>query len=463
MTQHGDASARLDHRRALPAAGCTTDDPAHAWKRERYRTRFFRVWGYIGIAIIVIAVCWGLGKLDDALFVLGGGSLLAFLYAPIVNALHTHLKVPRLLGTFVGLLVVLGLVALLVLVLIPPVSEQVSGLINALPGYVQGLQQIWYDLNDFIQQNPDGQIKTFLDNLVAQASTLGSQIASKAAGGLLSGITGFVGNFINVFMMLVVSFWLAKDFPRIERELSNVVGPRRGEDYRIVTSVFSRSLSGYLRGIIITSTCTGVIAGLGFWMLGVPYSMLLGVVTGVLNIIPYIGPWTGGALAFLVGLSVGPVPAFMSIVVTVLAQQFTDNLISPKVMQSAVSLHPVLVIVALSAGGSLGGVAGMLLAVPLTAALKGTFVYYFEKKTGRQLVSRDGMLFRGEQFSDAYGNPRPACDALGLDIKGDKGVPPRIREAELAREAQAAEASRRAAASGHTGTDPAQKEGQDAS
>lgn len=434
-------------RPALPAAGLTTVDPAVQQRREKYRARFFRVWGYIGIGIIVIAVCWALGHLGDALFVLGAGSLLAFLYAPIVNFLHSRLRVPRLLGTFIGLLVVIGIVALLALSILPPITSQVMGLVNALPSYVQELQQIWVDINTFIQQNPDGQVKTFLDNLVSQAGSFGTQFAQKAAGGLFSGVTSFVGNFINIFMMLVVSFWLAKDFPRIERELSNIVGPRRGEDYRIVTSVFSRSLSGYLRGIIITSACTGCIAGVGFWVLGIPYSLLLGVVTGFLNVIPYIGPWTGGALGFLVGLSVGPVPAFLSLAVTILAQQFTDNLISPKVMQSAVALHPVLVIFALSAGGALGGVFGMVLAVPLTAAVKGTFVYYFEKKTGRQLVSSDGMLFRGQEFRDEHGNPRPACDALGVDVKGDRGVPPRIREAELA--AEAAEARRTDAAALH--------------
>ena len=233
-------------------------------------------------------------------------------------------------------------------------------------------------------------------------------------------------------MAVVVSFWLAKDFPRIEHELSTIAGPRVGNDYRIVTSVFGRSLGGYLKGLLITSSCTGHIAGVGYWILGVPYSGLLGLTTAVLNVIPYIGPWVGGGLAFIVGLTVGWGPAILSIVITVCAQQFTDSFVSPKVMQSAVSLHPALVIIALVAGGSIGGIAGMILAVPLTAAVKGVFVYYFEKKTGRQLVSKDGAIFKGERFCDAAGNPRPACDALGVDIEGDKGVPPRIRE-EVAR------------------------------
>ena len=404
-----------------------------ASRAERYRTRFHRVWGYIGIGIIVVAACWCLGKLGDAISVLLAGGILAFIYAPITNALDRHLHVPRVIGTFVGMITVFAAVALLAFVIFPPIFSQAVSFLSALPGFVSQIQDLWNEFNEYLSLNPTGQVQTFLaslsESIGSQVSSLAGNVASSTASGLFSGIKSVFSSFITGFMALVISFWLAKDFPRIEHEIANIVGPRRGEDYRIVTSVFGRSLSGYLKGLIVTSTCTGVIAGLGFWILGVPYALLLGLLTAVLNVIPYIGPWVGGALGFLVGLSVGPVPAVLSIAVTIIAQQFTDNLISPKVMQSAVSLHPVLVIAALAAGSSLGGIIGMITAVPLTAAVKGTFVYYFEKKTGRQLVSDDGALFRGDPFCDEEGNPRPACDSLGVDVLGEKGVPERIKAA----------------------------------
>ena len=409
------------------------DGGVRSARAERYRRRFFRVWGYIGIGIIVVAVCWCLGKIGDAISVLLAGGILAFIYAPITNALDKHLHVPRTLATFIGMITVFAAIGLLSFVIFPPIISQAASFVSALPGFLAQIQDLWNDFNEFLALNPDGQVQTFLASITesvgGQVSQLASSVASSTASGLFTGIKSVFSSFVTGFMAVVISFWLAKDYPRMEREVANIVGPRRGEDYRIVTSVFGRSLSGYLKGLIVTSTCTGVIAGLGFWVLGVPYAMLLGLLTAVLNVIPYIGPWVGGGLGFLDGLTVGPVPAVLSIAVTVLAQQFTDNLISPKVMQSAVSLHPVLVIAALSAGGSLGGILGMIAAVPLTAAIKGTFVYYFEKKTGRQLVSRDGSLFKGEPFCDKEGNPRPACDSLGVDVEGDKGVPERIKAA----------------------------------
>lgn len=402
---------------------------------RRYGSRAVRVWGYIGIGIIIIAVSFAFGRIWDALSVLFAGALMAFIYAPIVNFLDRRFHVPRLLGTLIGLLVLAVVALLLFVAMLPPITDQVVALAKAIPGYVGDVQQTWDSLVAYFDRLDPAvrdQISSMLVDFGQSVERIGSTLVSAVGDGLLRGVSGTVSAVVSFSMAVVVSFWLAKDFPRIEHELSTIAGPRVGNDYRIVTSVFGRSLGGYLKGLLITSSCTGLIAGVGYWILGVPYSGLLGLTTAVLNVIPYIGPWVGGGLAFIVGLTVGWGPAILSIVITVCAQQFTDSFVSPKVMQSAVSLHPALVIIALVAGGSIGGIVGMILAVPLTAAVKGVFVYYFEKKTGRQLVSKDGAIFKGERFCDAAGNPRPACDALGVDIEGDKGVPPRIRE-EVAR------------------------------
>ena len=411
---------------------------------RKYGSRAVRVWGYIGITIIAIAILWAIGRLGDAISVLFIGALMAFIYAPIVNWLDRRLHVPRILGTFIGMLVLFAVVVLLIFAILPPIVDQTMALLSAVPGYVEMIQESWNDIVAFIgsvDAQTQGAVSDLFNDLTSRAEQLASVIASAVGNTVVPTVFGAVTGVVNVFMALVISFWLAKDFPRMEREIATIVGPRIGDDYRIVTSVFGRSLGGYLKGLLLTSSCTGLIAGLGYWMLGIPYSGLLGLITGILNVIPYIGPWVGGALAFFVGLTVSPLHAFLSIVVSFCAQQLTDMFVSPKVMQSAVSLHPVLVIVALLGGGAIGGVGGMIMAVPLTAAAKGVFVYYFEKRTGRQLVRKEGALFRGEPFNDESGNPRPACDALGVDIAGDKGVPPRIKRERDERLRAAVEAS----------------------
>ena len=96
----------------------------------------------------------------------------------------------------------------------------------------------------------------------------------------------------------------------------------------------------------------------------------------------------------------------------VIAANVTDNVISPLIMRSAVKIHPVLSIVGIVIGNCLGGIVGMVLAIPLTAAIRGVFVYYFETRTKRQLVSEDGALFQSTPHRDAQGNVEAVFDAL---------------------------------------------------
>ena len=392
-------------------------------RARKYHTRFMRVWGYIGIGIIVIAVCWSLGHFGDAINMLVTGGVLAFIYAPIVNGLERRFKVPRLLGTVIGLLTVIVAAAVLLLVLLPPIIDQIAGLVSALPGFVKEIQQLWEQFNEYLALNPEGQVQKAIAGVYAQAEQFAGRIAQSAALGHLLGRDP---------RWSARSSWCScrwscpSGSPRTSRA-SSASSPSSPAPGAARTTASSPRCSA-ARSPATSRACSSpprARAAWPAWASGCSACRTRccwACSTGVLNFVPYIGPWTVGAFAFIVGLSVSPAVGFFSIVVSVVAQQFTDNLISPKVMQSAVALHPVLVLTALTAGGALGGILGMIAAVPLTAAIKGTFVYYFEKKTGRQLMSRDGMLFKGEPFCDEEGNPRPACDALGVDIEGEKGV-----------------------------------------
>ena len=183
----------------------------------------------------------------------------------------------------------------------------------------------------------------------------------------------------------------------------------------LTAAVLSRSTGGYMRGTLITSLANGLMVAAGLALLGHPYAGLLGIATFVLHFVPVVGPMLSSVSAVLLGLFVSPACAFWTLVVTVVAQNVTDNVLSPIVMRSAVKIHPALSLVGIIIGGCLGGPVGMVLAVPLTAAIRGLFVYYFETRTGRQLVSTEGALFGSTPFNDAEGRPRPTFDALDDD------------------------------------------------
>jgi predicted PurR-regulated permease PerM len=174
----------------------------------------------------------------------------------------------------------------------------------------------------------------------------------------------------------------------------------REEEALFISSVLARAFGGYLRGITIAGLCTGTIAGIGYYLIGLPYPAVLGLLTGLMNFIPYVGPWIAGSVCALIGLFISPIAALLSVVVTLVAQQATDNFITPRVMSSVVQVHPAIVLVGVFAGGALGGIPGLIVAIPLLSTVKALFVYYFEKRTHRKLIDEKGALFKGSPKRD---------------------------------------------------------------
>ena len=153
--------------------------------------------------------------------------------------------------------------------------------------------------------------------------------------------------------------------------------------------------------------------GVLFGVVGIPNYAALGGIAGLLNIIPIIGPWLGGALAAVVGIFISPWAALFALVGTIAIQQVVYTFVSPKIMANSVDVHPALTIIALMAGSAIGGamsglvgsLVGMLASIPAVAVAKAVFVYYFEKHTGRRIVSPEGVFFKGATAPDDVVDP----------------------------------------------------------
>lgn len=395
-----------------------TDTQASTRAGADARTVAFRVWTVVGLIIIGVALLDVFGVLAPVIEFLAVGSLIAFVASPIVNSLE-HRGVSRGIGSLVGLVVVLAVIACIVMVIVPIFTEQVMEILTRLPGQLRTLgdlvSQIAHDFKALSQGTWASDIDAMLSSLADAASRFVTQLAGDVGKGMVPFISQFASQIFVVFLALVLAYWLARDYPVIHREVGTIVGEDRETSYRFMIAILSSSVGGYMRGMIITSFVGGLLAFLGFVVIGHPYAALMGVVTGLFHLIPVIGPWFSSVIACLLAFFTAPMLALWTLIVTVVAQNVTDNIVSPKVMQSAVQVHPAMSLTALVVGSSLMGALGMVVAIPLCAALKGLFVFYFEKDTKRQLVAYDGAIFKGTPFRNEQGEPVPAFDALGDD------------------------------------------------
>jgi predicted PurR-regulated permease PerM len=358
---------------------------------RRWRQSALVVWTTIGGLVLLAVAFWALGKIAGALIPFVIAFILVFLLNWPVRALSAR-GMTR--GGAAALCIALAFLILGIVIgmMGPFVGRQVVSFANSAPSHLDQLEQTATALQ---ARYANIVFPQWLGGFVSAASARLSQFAvglgNDAAKVLVTTGGGVATGFLDFVLAIVIAFWALKDLPKLRAEVVAIAGPKYRDDAEHLIATVTRVVGGYLRGQTIASVATGTLATIGLAIIGVPYPLVLGMITFIFNYVPYVGPFIAGMVAAIVGLFVGPWTALLAIVVIVV----TDTFITPRVMSDQVDLHPILVIFSLLVGGSLFGIAGMLFAIPVAATGKGLFVYYYEQRTQRQLVTEDGALFKG--------------------------------------------------------------------
>ncbi|MBN2848167.1 MAG: AI-2E family transporter [Coriobacteriia bacterium] len=367
----------------------TTPRPHDRWLRA-----LVIAWALVGVLVLMTAAGWLLGKVAAALVPFGFAIIIVYLFRGPVAALEERgWKRGLAVGLcyLVGFIVVGGALAFI----IPPLVEQIREFVEAFPGYYDRAQALILDVQDRWQALVVPQwVAEALDNLQATIARQSAEWSAILAREVFSVGGRAIELFGNALLALVIGFWMLKDLPTIKQEALLLAGPERREEATVVTHQVSQVLGGYLRGQLILSSATAIIVVIGLTIFGVPYSLVIGLLAGLFNVIPWIGPALSAVIAGIAAAFVNPWLAVAGVGTVIAAQQLTEIFVQPRVMSEQVDLHPLLVIFSLLAGSVLFGFVGLLLAIPVAAVAKGLFVYYFEKYTDSKLTTEEGAFFR---------------------------------------------------------------------
>ena len=392
-------------------------------KTDKARRRFLNVWTIVGAIALTWVVVQLLNILSVPVAIVIWTTIIVFVLRGTVNKLE-EIGINRTVGAAIGYVIMFAVLALVAFLLFSPgvgMNTQFANLVENVPVYVQGISDWANDMYArYAYMLEDESVRAFVTDVQASAMDWAGDFAKNSASGAIAFGTGLANAFMAIGFALVVAFWILMQLPQLGRECKRLVGDAHAEDLEMLHITFTRVMGGYIKGTLLQCAIIGVACGILFAVLGIPNSMALGGITGILNIIPIIGPWLGGGLAAIVGIFVSPLVAVIAILGTIVIQQFVYTFISPKIMSDSVDIHPALTLIALMAGSALGGamgglpgsLVGMLASIPAVAVAKSVFVYYFEKRTGRRLVSKDGVFFLGTPSSSEDGDaPNPIADA----------------------------------------------------
>ncbi len=315
-----------------------------------------------GVVLLAVFIAIIATRIVSVLVLLFLGILLAESIRPIANKLQTW-KIPRGVAVMIVYLLLALVLTGLGLILVPPLVVQVrevdditSELTDWARDEVPRLYQISVDFG-------------FDDEVRELGSTLTSTI-TQLIGTLAVVPFQVLGFLFGIVSVLVIGFFWMSATERLNSSVIALLPPKRAEAVRSLAAELSLRAGGWVRGQVILMVFIGTVTFVGLFALGVPYPLALATWASLMEIIPIIGPFLGAIPAILVAFTESPWLALATAILYVIVQQLENNILVPKVMERAVGLHPILVMVGVLAGGVLYGILGIVIAVPLMAAMQ---------------------------------------------------------------------------------------------
>ena len=363
--------------RLVPAGRCNRRTALNQPDREADR-RFewlrglgIASWSIVGACAVLALLIWLLLQIKIIWPPLIFAVIIVYLVKPLVDRLERY-RVPRLMGGCLSYLLLGGLLVLVGVLIVPMINEQSAELVHQIPRLIDDTSAAAADVVDrlslpagFQDMDPLGELRSWFADPTNREVILGW---IGRAGRIARGVLEVA---IVVFLAPILAFYILVDAHNLRRAGERMIPDANRAEVIHLTSQIGKAVGGFIRGQLVVALVVGLLSSLALRLLDLPFWLIVGLLAGLLNIVPFVGPWVGGALGVSTALVVGdPVRAVWVAMAFLVIQQFDNHVVSPLILRVTVHLSPVTIILALLAGGSIGGLLGVLIAVPATAVLK---------------------------------------------------------------------------------------------
>jgi predicted PurR-regulated permease PerM len=320
--------------------------------------------------IAVALVGWLLYLLAPVLTPFIAAALLAYMGDPLADRLE-RLKLPRTLAVVAVFVLTFLVLGLLVLMVGPLIRAQVGALLDALPEIVRQVEQVWLpniaEMLDFEVGEEDIGIGAFISRYGDMAGSWGTKVlvgVTQSGGAVFAAV-------LSLFLVPILTFYLLRDWDTILAHIGALIPSAQHDTIVGLARDTDEMLGAFLRGQLLVMLALSIIYSVGLGIVGLEFAIAIGVVSGLVSFVPYLGFVFGIGLASLV-VAADPEPLWklVGVVATFSIAQFIEgSLLTPKLVGDRIGLHPVLIIFAVAAGGQLFGFFGILLALPAAAVL----------------------------------------------------------------------------------------------
>ena len=299
--------------------------------------------------IFFLILLWFVYLIRDIIFLVFVAILLSAILNPTVKKLHKH-RIPRALAAIVVYLLGAAFLTFAFGTVLTPLVEQSGNFAKNFPLYLERLQI------------PDSVVQQVTDEITSQFGTISSQL-------LRLGVSVF-SNILTVFAVLIIALYFLVAREKLDKQLYSILPESQAKKIEKVLGRMEKDLGGWTRGELLLMFSVGFTTYIGLVVLGIPYAVPLGVLAGLLEVVPNIGPVVASVPAAVVGFGISPISGFAVIALSFLIQQVENYVFVPNIMQRSVGLSSLVILLALAIGFKLVGIVGAVVSIPAVITLQ---------------------------------------------------------------------------------------------
>ncbi|MBT2603789.1 AI-2E family transporter [Bacillus sp. ISL-53] len=320
-----------------------------------------------------------------------------YLFNPLINYLEKKGN-KRILSILLLYLVIIGLLAIVILSVIPPLKDQVQSLVSNIPKISHDIQDMVQNVsqNKYVKQGAQS-TNTDIDKVSKSFSGHLNEYIS----GFSQGVLTFIGTLTEVILAFAVLpfilFYLLKDGKDLPKYIVRLLPNQTRPEAKEIFGDMNHALSSYIRGQLFVATCIGVLFFIGYLIIGIDYALLLAIIAMLTNVVPYLGPIIAILPAIIIAFVMSPFMVLKLAVVWIIVQLLEGKLISPQIMGKSLNIHPITVIFVILTAGNLFGIIGIILAVPGYAILKVIVTHLYQFIRLRSSMYTDTKKIKKEE------------------------------------------------------------------
>ena len=352
------------------------------------RKRAFQILFVILVIYVIYSLIQKYEIISNILFTVIISLIFSYLLNPVINYLERH-NISRGLGIILLYIVVFGIIIAISVSFIPRLGNELKEVLMVLPSYFSTITDFFKDLYDKyynleniapIIENVEGLI---FDNINRLQEVLLTSMTK-----LFTGVGSLLNRMISLVLIPILTFYFLKDKDKLINQVFLIIPKNKRSEIKELLTQIDKSLSQFVRGRLILAIYVGVATTVVLLILDINFAIVIGLLTGIADIIPYFGPFLGFVPAVLFAFLDSATKGIWVAVIFILIQWVENNVLGPKIIGDTTGLHPITVLLSLIIAGNIYGVLGMVFVIPVVSILKILFGFFIDKARKRRLTNR---------------------------------------------------------------------------